>query len=109
MPTIAFIALLILGWRDGAKGRETWPKPARLAVDTAGRPRLDAQGTQPPSDRHMACAGPRRRLPLLSSLQHQAADRLVPLDPRVVVCLRPVAPQKVGEGLQEDGSDERIV
>src|SRR5215467_10177609 len=45
----------------------------------------------------------------LSVLQHQAADCLVPLDPGVVVCLRPVLSEKVGESLQQGRSDEGIM
>ena len=46
---------------------------------------------------------------LLSTLQHQAADYLIPLDPGVVVRLRPVLPEKVREGLQQDRSDKGVM
>src|SRR5712691_11715583 len=46
---------------------------------------------------------------LRSALHHQTADCFISLDPGVVVRLRPVLPQKVREGLQQNCSDERIM
>src|SRR5947208_15995532 len=46
---------------------------------------------------------------LLSALQRQAADCLIPLDPGIVVRLRPVLPEKVRESLQQDRSDEGVM
>ena len=46
---------------------------------------------------------------LLSALQHQAADCLIPLDPGIVVRLCPVLPEKVRESLQQDRSDEGVM
>src|SRR6266702_2331133 len=57
----------------------------------------------------MLCIRPSCHRRLLSALHHQAADCFISLDPGVVVRLRPVLPQKVREGLQQDCSDEGIM
>jgi hypothetical protein len=62
-----------------------------------------------PSASHRCNLVPSCHRRLLSALQHQTADCLIPLDPGVVVRLRPVLPEKVREGLQQDRSDEGVM
>src|SRR2546425_3069835 len=45
----------------------------------------------------------------VGSLQHERADRLVGLHPGLVIGWSPALSQKVGEGFQQDRSDDGIV